>query len=237
MRSLPMLTLLAATLLRTMGSWAEEKATATDPATDPAPLPDSALRGPLPEPSEPAPEKPAPDTLDGHLSLALAAGVEVPRGRLGSEERQSNFLKAGIVTGVEAAYGISRTVALGVWGDSVWYQSGGSCQDCAPSSFALGGTVRYHLVQGTRFDPWISAGLGFRSTTIPVGGSDRRYAGPELLRLVIGGDWYATSLLGFGPTLELDAGTFTTRPSDAGDAHLFWDFQAKARVTFDIPGK
>jgi hypothetical protein len=92
-------------------------------------------------------------------------------------------------------------------------------------------------VQGTRFDPWLSAGLGWRTTRLTLRDSERRYAGPELLRLVLGGDWYATSLLGLGPTLELDCGAFTTHPSAAGATRLFWNVQSNLRLTLDLPGK
>ena len=184
-----------------------------------------------------SPSQPAADTVAGHLALSLAAGVALPRGRFGSAQPQSDFLKAGFATAVEAAYGFSRTVALGAWVDAAWHATAKDCTSCSATSQAAGATVRYHLVQGTRFDPWLSAGLGWRTTRLTLRDSERRYAGPELLRLVLGGDWYATSLLGLGPTLELDCGAFTTHPSAAGATRLFWNVQSNLRLTLDLPGK
>jgi len=147
-------------------------------------------------------------------------------------------LGSGLGLSLEAAIGVSRTVALGVWGQAVSFGSSDECPDCSASSLAGGVFARYHLVQGVRFDPWLSAGLGFRTTSIddtPTGKQD--YSGIEWLRLAVGGDWYAFSLLGFGPFLEFDMGVFSTHPDSAGDSAAHFQLVLGARITLDVPGK
>ena len=106
---------------------------------------------------------------------------------------------------------------------------------------ALRGITEAHLsllqsgkVQGVRFDPWVSAGLGFRETH----GANESFTGIDWARLQVGGDWYATSQFGFGPLIELSLGTFvgssgSNLETKAVDAH----FVIGGRIVFDSPGK
>ncbi len=182
---------------------------------------------------------PALDTLGGHFSLAGSAGVAVPFGDLQQGAAQSRAMGAGWGFGAELGYGVSRSVVVGVWGQGLKLGGGSSCKDCSTTSFAGGPFVRYHLVQGTRFDPWMSAGLGFRTTRITGGaGGDLSYSGLEWLRLRVGGDWYAFSNFGFGPFFELDAGHYFSRPSQAsGSASTHLAFTTGLRLIVDLPGK
>jgi hypothetical protein len=191
----------------------------------------------LPEPSL-APATAAPlDTLAGHLALTAGGGLAVPFGRLQSGLPQSRRIGPGLALTLSATYGVSHAVALGLWGDLQRWSKGSACDSCSASGFAGGALVVYHLVQGVRFDPWVAAGLGWRTLTVRSDSPDATYSGPELLRLLVGGDWYATSLLGLGPALELSAGTYSNRPSPAGSRRAYWQLQTTLRVTLDFPGK
>jgi hypothetical protein len=161
----------------------------------------------------------------------------VPFGRLQSGVPQSRRMGPGLALTLSATYGVSRTVALGVWGDMPRLSHGSACASCSAAGLAGGALAVYHLVQGVRFDPWLAAGFGWRTVTIESDSPDATYSGPELLRILVGGDWYATSLFGLGPTLELSAGTYTKRPADAGSGRAFWQLQTTLRVTLDLPGK
>lgn len=182
---------------------------------------------------------PAVDTLGGHVSLAGSAGLAVPFGELQQNGAASHLMGTGWGFGAELGYGVSRSVVLGVWGQALLLGSGSTCSRCSTNSFAGGPFVRYHLVQGTRFDPWMSAGLGFRTTKITGAlGGDLSYSGLEWLRLRMGGDWYPFSKLGFGPYLELDAGHYLSRPSQvSGSASAHLSFELGLRVIVDLPGK
>lgn len=194
--------------------------------------PSHALPEPLPEPLTPA-----LDTLAGHLTLAAGAGLTLPFGRLDSRLSQSRRVGPGLALQLSGTYGVSRMVALGIWGDMQRLSDGSGRDDSSGTGFGVGALAVYHLVQGVRFDPWLAAGLGYRTMTVTSDAPDAAYGGPELLHLAVGGDWYATSLFGLGPALELSAGTFTTRPEHASSAHAYWQARATLRFTLDLPGK
>ncbi|HEY3234710.1 MAG TPA: hypothetical protein VGJ84_08330 [Polyangiaceae bacterium] len=209
----------------------------------------SAAAQPMP-PSEPAPPParssdedrdaelplipPALDTISGHFVGFGSAGLAVP---FGDRAARSGAADAGLALGLDAGVGISRTVVLGIWGQSIRVSGGNKCGSCSLTSFAVGPFVRYHLVQGVRFDPWLQFGAGFRTLSIGTSTGDQSYSGVDWMRLQVGGDWYVFSTLGVGPFLELDSGVYTNRPSGSGKAVLHWQFAVGARVGLDIPGK
>lgn len=213
------------------------------PAKPKVPLPGDDVDEDEPEPALiPA----APDTLAGHLQLSPAAIVVVPFGKLADGLSQSSALGPGLGLSLDAGIGVSRSVVLGVWGQFVRFGDGDNCPDCASTSLAGGAFIRYHLVQGVRFDPWLSAGVGFRTLSVgqtdndfgtPGSGGDSRFSGLDFLRFQIGGDWYPTRFLGFGPFVELTSGTYLSRPEAAGDGAVYFQFTAGLRLTFDVPGK
>jgi hypothetical protein len=181
---------------------------------------------------------PAPDQLTGHFQLSPSAGVAVPFGKLEEGVPQSDAMSSGWAFGAEASYGVSRTVALGAFGQLLRLGAPDDCDDCKTQSMAFGAFVRYHLVQGVRFDPWMAAGLGYRTTKITGGTADITYSGIEWLRLTVGGDWYAFDKVGFGPYLELDMGYYGKRsPGEIGPSASHWLFATGVRVTLDLPGK
>lgn len=182
---------------------------------------------------------PAPNLLAGHFQLSPSIGYYVPFASVEASAPQSDVMSSGPGFGLEAAYGLSRTVALGAWGQMLSLGDGDSCKDCETSSTAFGLFVRYHLVQGTRFDPWMSAGAGYRITKIETPGQDDvTYSGIEWVRVVVGGDWYPFDVVGFGPYLELDMGRYSSRSKgEMGDSANHWHFGTGIRVTLDLPGK
>lgn len=224
------------------GEAAEEEETADEPPPGQGAEPKRKRQPSAEPPDEEGPEPPlvvpAPDQLSGHFQLAPSVGVAVPFGSLEEGVSQSDAMGSGWAFGLDASYGLSRTVALGAFGQLLRLGSSDSCTDCKAQSLAFGAFVRYHLVQGVRFDPWMAAGLGYRTTKISGLGEDVTYSGVEWLRLVVGGDWYAFDKVGFGPYLELDMGYYSKRsPGDFGSAAAHWTFATGLRVTLDLPGK
>lgn len=202
----------------------------------------SSPRPPTEEPEEAGPEPPlippALDTLSGHWMLSPSAGLAIPFGSLEESAAQADTMSSGWAFGVDLAYGLTRTVAIGAWGQMLTLGSTDLCRDCSTKSTAFGAFVRYHLVQGMRFDPWMAAGLGYRMTTISVGTQDVDYSGFEWLRVQVGGDWYAFDKIGFGPFMELDLGRYGSRsPGEIGEGANHWHFLTGARITLDLPGK
>jgi hypothetical protein len=204
------------------------------PAASPAPATDAAPDDEPPLPLVP----PAHDTLGGHFVVGLGAALEAPFGDLRDGDNAAN-LGPGLGGALDLGFGLSRSVVLGAWGTFSSYGSDGT-------GYAVGPFVRYHLVQGVRFDPWLLAGAGYRSLERDVQGQKQRFAGIELLHLVVGGDYYPLSNFGFGPFLELDVGIYGTRPKNvtpeqpngarvAPAVHL--GFAGGLRLVLDLPGK
>jgi hypothetical protein len=209
----------------------EEAAEETAPAKPKAPLPGDAVDDDEPEP----PLIPAArDSLGGHLQLSPSATLVIPFGELSDGTSQSSVLGVGPGFGLDAGIGVSRSVVLGAWGQLVRFGEGSDCSDCSATSLAGGAFIRYHLVQGVRFDPWLSAGVGFR--TLTAGVDEARFSGFDFLRLQVGGDWYPARFLGVGPFVELDSGVYTSQPGDA-DPGIYFQFAAGLRLTLDVPGK
>jgi hypothetical protein len=181
---------------------------------------------------EPIPN--ARDLLGGHVVLAGALGAKWPFGSLNDQQTQRSELGPGLALNLDLGVGLSRTVVLGVWGEFDDYSAPPLCAACSAKSFAGGPFLRYHAVQGARFDPWAAFGVGVRQTNIDNGGqSSEHFFGAELLRLSLGADWYATSNIAIGPYVELDMGSYGR--FDLGTLHT--DLGTGLRLTLDFPGK
>jgi hypothetical protein len=220
----------------------------TQPTAKPRALPGDEEEDKTPEPVI---TPPAENTLAGHVMVSAGAAWIVPFGSLESGVKQTDFLDGGPGFGLDIGIGASRVAVLGVWGQFLSLSSSDACPDCSASSFAVGPFVRYHLVQGLRFDPWLSAGIGFRSTTLRgTSQGNVSYRGIEWLRLQVGGDWYPAGMLGIGPVFELDMGIYSSKEASGvaqdpsgvvddslGDVAPHWQFITGLRLTLDIPGR
>jgi hypothetical protein len=177
---------------------------------------------------------PAADRMSGHLGIAPMVAWAAPFGSPAADI--PDRVGPGLALSLDAGIGVSRTVMVGAWGQFQSLGNGADCGECTTTGFAGGAFIRYHLVQGLRFDPWFSAGLGFRSQTTDLGSDSLSYAGIEWLRLQVGGDWYPIPQVGFGPAIELDMGVFTSRPDGEDEGAAHWTFITGFRITYDPAG-
>lgn len=187
---------------------------------------------PFADPVEPPPVARAPDTSAGHLQLHVGPVLAVPFARLTNKTTFQQAADSASGIGADLGLGIDRGFVLGGYFQYLSFGTPDECPACDPNSFGFGAFARYHLVQGVRFDPWASLGVGYRS----FDAGSTTYSGIDWMRLSLGGDWYALSQLGFGPYIELDLGTFTNRPSGT-NAAVYATFAAGLHVVFDLPGK
>jgi hypothetical protein len=206
----------------------------------PRPQPRAVLHPQLvqrPPPSVDSPDEPAAparDTVGGHFAIGVDAGLLVPFGSIASGVPQSRTMGLGLSIGGDLAYGISRTVMLGAYVDFGLPDAKGASSNHSITTIAAGPLIRYHLVQGMAFDPWLSGGVGFRLTS----DGPTSFTGIDWMRLALGGDWYPASNLGFGPILELSLGSFFAQsPGTLGNASVNATFVLGGRIVFDAPGK
>ena len=122
------------------------------------------LPPPPPEEDETSPLiPPAEDNLGGHLVIALSPAVTIPGGSFDRSQPASR-LGPGWGAGADIGFGINRAVALGVYGQYFAHRAGSGSARVTASHFAVGPFVRYHVVQGLRFDPWILVGAGYEDS-------------------------------------------------------------------------
>jgi hypothetical protein len=193
---------------------------------------------------------PAHDTLGGHFIVGASGVVGGPLGEL-QAGYAARDLGAGFGGMLDIGFGLSRTISVGVWGEGLAYSSSSACRfwhlpnaprdPCSATSFTVGPFVRYHLLQGMRFDPWILLGPGYRTLSQDTPNGSKRYGGIDYLHVMLGGDYYVLSGVGIGPWVGLDGGVFATRPAPLfGPAvKTAWhtELVAGLRVVLDLPGK
>ncbi len=187
------------------------------------------------------------------MVLSASAAISGPLGEL-QRGYGARDLGAGFGASFDAAFGLSRVIAIGAWAQVLTYSNSSACRfwhlpqqsrdPCSATSVAFGPLVRYHLLQGMRFDPWLVIGPGYRRITQETPAGTKTYAGVEWLHVVIGGDYYLLSGVGIGPWVAIDGGVFTKRPRPflpRGAPHVktAWhtEFVTGLRLVLDIPGK
>lgn len=179
---------------------------------------------------------PAKDTLGGHFLLGVGAIGVLPFGQLDDQHDFSDVAGPGLGLSADAGFGVSRSASVGLWFQYTAFGEADDCNNCDASSLGFGPYVRYHLVQGVRFDPWLALGAGLRRLEAKGPEGTTSYTGIDWLKLQIGGDWYALSQVGFGPFLELDLGSFLDRPADT-KLRVHANALVGLRLALDFPGK
>jgi hypothetical protein len=163
-------------------------------------------------------------------------------------------LGGGLGTVLDLGLGVSRHVTLGVFGEFARYPAK-RCPDCNATSLGVGPFLRYHLVQGTRFDPWMLVAVGYRTFSaegpLIIGGTQfdpitRTFLGFEWGHLAFGSDFYLFKNFAFGPWFELTGGSLANEPTRVEIGHgaqsgtnwtVYGCLSAGARITFDTPGR
>lgn len=170
------------------------------------------------------------DATSGHVVLVGNVGFASPYGWLEPGSSLRSYTPGGLALGLDADLGVSRTLSVGLWGSAALLSARADC-NCTIRSFAAGPLVRYRLVQGVRFDPWVAVGAGGRVTPLEAT-TNTTYVGIDWLHMGIGGDWYAASGLTIGPIVTADFGTFVS-PRTAFN----WQLGFGVRIGLDVPGR
>jgi hypothetical protein len=182
-----------------------------------------------------------PDERSGHFLLQGRVGYLTPFGSVATDLGARSVVGGGPAFGANLGLGLSRYTVLELSGSYAVLSGADRCEGCSGRSLDLGLGLVYHLAQGIAFDPWIGYGVGYRRATyegsarirgVPLTFSDTAFHGLDVARIALGGDFYPIPQLGFGPYLELDAGTFVSRPAGFGQT-TYGFFQAGIRVSLD----
>lgn len=233
-------------LFRVLGAAAAAWVLLPGPALAQQPAPDQAADQATDDEEELGPEagikRPAgPDERSGHILVHGRFGLTAPFGDLGVDLPASAAVGAGPAFGGSAGIGLSRYTVLEASGSYALLSSSSRCGSCSGRSFDLGLGLVYHLAQGIAFDPWVSYAAGYRQATFDGTArtsrvvrtfSDSVFHGLDFARIALGGDFYPVPWFGAGLFLELDAGTYVSRPEGLGWS-AYGYFQAGLRISLD----
>jgi hypothetical protein len=182
------------------------------------------------------PAAPDRDQLSGHLRIGASFAYGTFSGSYFSSSPIGAKLGGSAFVNADLGYGLSRQFEVVVIGDYSGTFSGSGCASCEAKSWAVGPMLRYHLVEGTRFNPWIGLGVALRHISLVGYEAVRSVKSVEFLRIAIGGNWFATPQLTFGPILGCALASSYAAPS--GDhSEIFALFYAGIRVAWDAPGR
>lgn len=243
----PLAFLLPLVLAGTQAAHAAAPEPKPEPEPEPAAAPDADA-----EPEAPLiPD--APDKLSGHFVLGAGAGFATQFGQLKSGTNATT-LGLGLNTVLDLGIGVGRHVTIGVFGEFAMYPAK-RCVDCDATSYGVGPFIRYHVVQGTRFDPWMLLAAGYRHYSaegpMVVGSTElepvkRSFNGIEWAHLVLGADFYVFQNFAFGPWFEITGGSVVHEPlpieiDNRTLTERNWQnygcFSGGIRLVFDVPGK
>jgi hypothetical protein len=174
--------------------------------------------------------------LGGRLLLSAGPLLSIPVAKLDSRTDFNDAAGLGVGVGGNLGIGVGRSLSLGGYVEYVKFGHPSGCDSCEANALAFGPFARYHLVQGVRFDPQISLGIGYRRLEATTLVGTTKYTGIDWLKLELGGHWFAISQLGFGPYAELTLGSFTDRPANR-DATVYGTFAFGVRLALDAQGK
>jgi hypothetical protein len=187
----------------------------------------------------------AHDTLTGHFQAGVSPALTLPFGQLESGDSAAD-LGPGYGAKLDLGFGVARGLSLGAWGELFTHSAHSACRvaggtpvgssNCSALDWAVGPFVRYHLVQGMRFDPWFVLGPGYHVLTVDTAAGKQRFSGVDWLKIAAGGDYYLLSGFGIGPWVELDVGRFDRHPA-AGSDHWHEAFTFGLRGVLDVPGR
>lgn len=190
--------------------------------------------------SAPEPTYPprARDLLGSHVLVGAGVAPTWSLGELGTDLPARRSLGLGFTARADAGFGVSRSVVVGAWGSFAGFSDGRTCDSCSGRALSIGPFVRYHLVQGFRFDPWLMLGAAYRQVSFDDGnGVRQKLSGAEWLHLELGADYYVLSGLGLGPYGALGLSTYGDRPELAGGASVNVDLSVGLRFFVDVPGR
>ncbi len=177
------------------------------------------------------------DAVGGHLQLGVTGTFLAPFGSLSETLRFGNTAGVGYGFVGDLGVGINRHVLIGAYGEYGVLSDTHGCPRCGATTFAAGIRSEYHLVQGLRFDPWASYGMGFRSVAVTAAEQENTYSGFEFMRLAFGANWMATPHFGLGPLLAFNGTRMIQVPPGESPHGSAWVFTLGLRFLLDFPGR
>lgn len=163
----------------------------------------------------------APDGRSGHVQIAAVSAAEFPAGDLAPGRALTDVVDVGASVGGSISVGVSRYLSLDASAKVGFLFPRNDCDSCEGRVVGAGLGLRYHLVQGSAFDPWIRLGMGYRlfeiehdqaETARVLAVESGSYHGLDAAQLAFGGWFYPVRGFGLGPFMSTELGTFLDWP-------------------------
>ncbi len=165
---------------------------------------------------------PLVDTIHNHFWLTVGAETGWFFGSLDDATPLSDLGETPLRTNIRLKYGLTSHLALGLAGDITFFSAPDGCSDCSLLSYGMGPLLGYHIVKGTRFDPFVALSFGYRATSAHgPDGNDYVYTGLDLASVTLGGNYAVSSHFGFGPTLTFNLSRSLAVPDGHEQASSF----------------
>lgn len=181
-------------------------------------------------------------TLGARLGYAPAMGNAFKDANTGEASKMSDGVKSQIPIQLDAAYRVSKEVAIGAYFSYGIGQVGkafkADCdafgQDCSASAVRLGLQASYSFAQvSPQFTPWAGAGFGYEWATAKATGGgipDEKitFKGFEFLNLQVGGDYKVSDQFGIGPYVMFSIAQYSKAEFESGGLTVSGDIDKKA---------
>lgn len=190
--------------------------------------PGSALA--LDDEPEGTPRAAASDELADRLLIRAGAEIVGPVGTVATGLAADDVSATGLGASASVGLGLSRTTELSLAGGFAVLGDPARCDPCGGNTARVGLGLAYHLAQGLAMDPYARWGVGFRTTEVVGDGATSRiarelapgrYHGVDFTQLTLGTVWSPAAAFGFGPYVEMDLGTYASRPEGADTASIY----------------
>jgi hypothetical protein len=176
------------------------------------------------------------DLLSKHWALGASISYGAPFGSFTSRSPIGRRFGGATFWGLNVGYGLTRHVQLSLFGEYSHVASGSTCSACDGNSYLLGSNLRYHLIEGTRFDPWVSYGAAYRYISLNNSSDSDTFSAFEPIRFEFGGDWYASSVFALGPVFSIGVDR-TVDTSDTANARWSTWLSFGLRMSLDPKGR
>lgn len=193
-------------------------------------------------------------TLGARLGFAPAMGDAFKDATTGQPSKMSDGVKSQIPFQLDAAYRVTKEVAIGAYFAYGFGQVGGlfksDCdaagQTCSASDVRLGLQAFYTFTQvSPQFTPWAGLGIGYEWGTAKAtgGGAPEQkmtLKGIEFLNLQVGGDYMVNPQFGIGPYVMLSIAQYSKADFESGGVSVSVDIDKKTVhewLGFGIRGK
>lgn len=193
-------------------------------------------------------------TLGARLGFAPAMGDAFKDATTGEASKMSDGVKSQIPFQLDAAYRVSKEVAIGAYFAYGFGQVGGlfkdDCdangQDCSAHDVRLGLQAFYSFTQvSPQFVPWAGIGFGYEWGTAEASGGglpdeSLTFKGWEYLNLQLGGDYMLSPQFGIGPYIMFSIAQYSEAEIESGGFSISGDIEKKAVhewLGFGVRGK